>query len=262
MKSARSPRKCRVAPVERPGHDTTPLTSSTTAPHHNSLRFAVRDVLTLARRNLLALVRIPTALVFMVIQPVMFVLLFRYVFGALGSFVPAVSTSTTSYRISCRRRFSVRSVPRSDWPKTCSEVSSNDSRRSRWPEWRCSVDGRSPTPPATFWCSSSSRRGLPGRLPSGGGFFDYIAACLVMLLFAYCLSWGSPSSAWPRRTPRPPGDDVSPHLPLTFASTIFIPLYNCRIGCRVSRTINREPSDRRRSKSDARLPSVTTCGCR
>ena len=35
----------------------------------------------MARRNLLALVRIPTALVFSVIQPVMFVLLFRYVFG-------------------------------------------------------------------------------------------------------------------------------------------------------------------------------------
>src|SRR5271154_4329775 len=65
---------------------TTSLTTSTSAPHHGALRYAVRDVLTLARRNLLALIRIPTALVFMIIQPVMFVLLFRYVFGGALSF--------------------------------------------------------------------------------------------------------------------------------------------------------------------------------
>jgi ABC transporter DrrB family efflux protein len=44
-------------------------------------RWAVTDTLTLARRNLLVWMRIPAYIVFTVIQPVMFVLLFRFVFG-------------------------------------------------------------------------------------------------------------------------------------------------------------------------------------
>jgi ABC transporter DrrB family efflux protein len=41
----------------------------------------VSDALTIAHRNLIALVRTPTTLVFSTIQPIIFVLLFRYVFG-------------------------------------------------------------------------------------------------------------------------------------------------------------------------------------
>jgi ABC transporter DrrB family efflux protein len=44
-------------------------------------RWAVTDTLTITRRNLLVWTRVPAYLVFTVIQPVMFVLLFRYVFG-------------------------------------------------------------------------------------------------------------------------------------------------------------------------------------
>jgi ABC-2 type transport system permease protein/oleandomycin transport system permease protein len=44
-------------------------------------RWAVTDTLTMTRRNLLVWLRVPAYIVFTVIQPVMFVLLFRYVFG-------------------------------------------------------------------------------------------------------------------------------------------------------------------------------------
>jgi ABC transporter DrrB family efflux protein len=44
-------------------------------------RWAVTDALAITRRNLLRYVRVPTLLVFSTIQPVMFVVLFRYVFG-------------------------------------------------------------------------------------------------------------------------------------------------------------------------------------
>ena len=44
-------------------------------------RWAISDTLTITRRNLLVWTRVPAYLVFTVIQPVMFVLLFRYVFG-------------------------------------------------------------------------------------------------------------------------------------------------------------------------------------
>jgi ABC transporter DrrB family efflux protein len=52
-------------------------------------RWAVSDTLTITRRNLLVWTRVPAYLVFTVIQPVMFVLLFRYVFGGAIS-VPGV----------------------------------------------------------------------------------------------------------------------------------------------------------------------------
>ena len=52
-------------------------------------RWAVTDTLTITRRNLLVWMRVPAYIMFTVIQPVMFVLLFRYVFGGAIS-VPNV----------------------------------------------------------------------------------------------------------------------------------------------------------------------------
>ncbi len=45
------------------------------------VRFALHDAAIVTKRNLLQYVRIPTLLVFSTVQPVMFVVLFRYVFG-------------------------------------------------------------------------------------------------------------------------------------------------------------------------------------
>ncbi len=65
------------------------------APHSTGLasraKWAVSDTLTLTRRNLLAVTRIPEALFFSTVQPIMFVLLFRYVFGG------AIHTSEAEY---------------------------------------------------------------------------------------------------------------------------------------------------------------------
>ena len=57
----------------------------------NRLYWAFADALVLAKRNLLQIPRIPEQLIFSTIQPVMFVLLFRYVFGG------AINTGSTSY---------------------------------------------------------------------------------------------------------------------------------------------------------------------
>jgi ABC transporter DrrB family efflux protein len=53
--------------------------------------WAIADALVLAKRNLITIPRIPELLVFATIQPVMFVLLFRYVFGG------AINVGHTSY---------------------------------------------------------------------------------------------------------------------------------------------------------------------
>ncbi len=54
-----------------------------------SAQWALSDTLTLTRRNLLVWIRVPAFLVFTVVQPVMFVLMFRFVFGgAIHTGVP------------------------------------------------------------------------------------------------------------------------------------------------------------------------------
>ncbi len=55
------------------------------------LYWTFADALVLAKRNLMQIPRIPEELIFATIQPVMFVLLFRYVFGG------AIAVTGTSY---------------------------------------------------------------------------------------------------------------------------------------------------------------------
>jgi ABC transporter DrrB family efflux protein len=50
----------------------------------------VADALAVARRNLIALMRTPTTVVFSTVQPVIFVLMFRYVFGGAIAPIPGV----------------------------------------------------------------------------------------------------------------------------------------------------------------------------
>jgi ABC transporter DrrB family efflux protein len=68
--------------------------------------WAISDTLTLARRNLLVWLRVPAYIVFTVIQPVMFVLLFAFVFGGAipvpgGSYVdfllPGIIAQTAAF---------------------------------------------------------------------------------------------------------------------------------------------------------------------
>src|SRR5260370_8666023 len=56
-----------------------------------SLYWTFADALVLAKRHLIQIPRIPEELVFATIQPIMFVLLFRYVFGG------AIAVSGTTY---------------------------------------------------------------------------------------------------------------------------------------------------------------------
>ena len=57
----------------------TPPTAAVRGSH--SLRWVIADVLVMSQRNLLHYLRVPTLIVFSTISPIMFVLLFRYVFG-------------------------------------------------------------------------------------------------------------------------------------------------------------------------------------
>ncbi len=58
---------------------------------HSAFYWTLADALVLAKRHLTQIPRIPEELIFSTIQPIMFVLLFRYVFGG------AIAVSGTSY---------------------------------------------------------------------------------------------------------------------------------------------------------------------
>ncbi|MFF5702299.1 ABC transporter permease [Streptomyces sp. NPDC012794] len=75
---------------------TSPRTEPTAPRPGGGITQGVRDSLVIARRNLVRMARIPEVVIFGLIQPVMFVVLFSYVFG--GSIAVGGSTSPAAYR--------------------------------------------------------------------------------------------------------------------------------------------------------------------
>ena len=115
----------------------------------SSLRWAVSDVLTIARRDILALVRIPSSLVFALLQPVMFVLLFRYVFGGaipipgrqyVNYLIPGILVQTTIFGAVGTAIGLAEDLQRGLIERF---------RALPWLAWRCSPDGPSRTSRAT-----------------------------------------------------------------------------------------------------------------
>jgi len=60
---------------------TAPVDLTVDENRHTAFSWAVRDALTVTWRNLVSMTRTPQVLVFSTIQPIIFVLMFRYVFG-------------------------------------------------------------------------------------------------------------------------------------------------------------------------------------
>jgi ABC transporter DrrB family efflux protein len=209
---------------------TTTYTRTSTVASHTSLGYAVRDVVTLARRNLLAILRIPTAVVFALIQPVMFVLLFRYVFGgALGAsvpgglyvnfLVPGILVQTTLFGA-----VGTAIGLAEDLQKGLIE------RFKALPMSRAAVLGGrtlADTARNVMVLIMITGVGLLVGFRPHGGFTPYIAACLLMLLFSYCLSWGFAFVGLAAPNSETAQAMVFPVIfPLTFASTIFIPAHH------------------------------------
>jgi ABC transporter DrrB family efflux protein len=66
------------------------MSAARTAPRSRvSLVHAVKDILVITRRNVRRIIRLPELLIFATVQPVMFLLLFTYVFGgSIGQTIP------------------------------------------------------------------------------------------------------------------------------------------------------------------------------
>lgn len=196
------------------------------ASSHSSLRWAFSDVMTIARRNLLALVRIPVAIVFMIIQPIMFVILFRYVFGGVihplgytyvNYLIPGILVQTTIFG-SVGTAIGLAE----DLQKGLIE------RFRALPMARLAVLGGRTIADllrnVLVLVIITGVGFLVGFRP-GGTVISYLQACLLMLLFAYCLSWGfafvglaAPNSEAAQAMTFPV------IFPLTFASAILVPV--------------------------------------
>ncbi len=167
----------------------------TGAPHSDDpatrLRWAVSDTLTITKRNLLAVTRIPEALFFSAIQPIMFVLLFRYVFGGEinipgttyvnylmpGIFVQTVAFGAVSTSIGLAE----------DLQKGLIE------RFRALPMARTAVlTGRTTADLIrnVFVVIIMTVVGLLVGFRPTTGVLPYVAGVLLILLFAYALSWG------------------------------------------------------------------------
>jgi ABC transporter DrrB family efflux protein len=180
----------------------------------------------MARRNLLALFRIPVAIVFMIIQPIMFVLLFRYVFGGIinipgvsyvNYLIPGILVQTTMFG-SVGTAIGLAE----DLQKGLIE------RFRALPMARLAVlAGRT--------VSDLFRNVLVLAIITGVGFLvgfrphggvgAYLQACLLMLLFAYCLSWGFAFVGLAAPNSEAAQAITFPLIfPLAFASAIFVPV--------------------------------------
>jgi ABC-2 type transport system permease protein len=200
------------------------------APHSSgaltNLRWLLSDTVTLTRRNLLAVTRIPEALFFSTVQPIMFVLLFRYVFGGAihtdatsyvnyllpGIFVQTVAFGSVSTSIGLAEdlqkgiieRF--RALPMSRGAVLLGRTTADLIRN-------------------VFVIVVMTVVGLLVGFRPSTGVVSYLAGVLLILFFAYALSWGfaivglsAPNSETAQVMSFPL------IFPLTFISAAFVPL--------------------------------------
>jgi ABC transporter DrrB family efflux protein len=204
--------------------------SVSSAPHStgvfSNLRWLVSDTLTLTKRNLLAVTRIPEALFFSTVQPIMFVLLFRYVFGGAintgpvpyvdyllpGIFVQTVAFGSVSTSIGLAEdlqkgiieRF--RALPMSRGAVLLGRTTADLVRN-------------------VFVVIIMTVVGLLVGFRPNQGFASFMAGIGLILLFAYALSWffaivglSAPNSETAQVMSFPLV------FPLTFISAAFVPV--------------------------------------
>jgi ABC transporter DrrB family efflux protein len=195
-------------------------------PKHSKFYWALADAWTVCGRNLLQVPRAPELLVFTTIQPVMFVLLFRYVFGGAisvpggsyvnflmaGIFVQTVAFGSITTGIGLADdlgkgivdRFRSLPMARSGvlLGRTLSDLVRN-----------------------TFTVIVMLIVGVAVGFRPDGSVFEYILAFLLLLLFSFAFSWiaatvglavGSVEAAQ--------SGGFIWLFPLTFASSAFVPV--------------------------------------
>jgi ABC-2 type transport system permease protein/oleandomycin transport system permease protein len=190
------------------------------------LYWGASDIWAVTQRNLIAYTRIPEAMVFSSIQPIMFVLLFRYVFGGAvstpgfryvdfimpGIFVQTVCFGAVTTGIGLAddlgkgliERF--RSLPMARSAVLAGRTTADMCRN-------------------VFVVLLMTVVGVGVGFRSSTGFFSFMGGVLLLLAFAYALSWGFAVIGLAARNAETAQAMSFPLLfPLTFASSAFVPV--------------------------------------
>ena len=219
------------------------------------ITIAVHDTVAIARRNVIAYRRVPQLLVFSTIQPIVFVLMFRYVFGGaisvpgvdyvdflmpgifvqtvvFGSMAAAIGLAT-DLKLGLIERF--RSLPMARSAVLAGRTLADLVRH-------------------VFVVALMVVVGFAVGFRVHTNAAAFFAAMLLILLFGYAFAWvfatvglfvGDAETAQAASFPV--------MAPLVFASTAFVPLDRCRAGCKCSPSTSRS---RRRSTPSGRSVSV------
>jgi ABC transporter DrrB family efflux protein len=203
------------------------------APGHTRVSFphAMKDTLVITRRNLLRNIRLPQLLFFATVQPVMFLLLFNFVFGgAIGGSLPAVAGGNYLNWLVPGLLIQVASFGSGQTALGLTEDLSKGviERFRSLPMARSAVlAGRT--------LSDLIRNGLVITLMMTVGFligfrwqtsfFGLLGGMLVAMAFAYSLSWVMATIGLAVKNPEAAQSAVFlPVFPLVFASSVFVPV--------------------------------------
>jgi ABC transporter DrrB family efflux protein len=212
------------------------MTAATVAPTlarvpHSSrigarLRWGVSDTLTISKRTIISYTRIPEALFFSTVQPILFVLLFVYVFGG------AIHVPGTTYVNYLMPGIYVQTV--TFGAVQTSVGLAEDLQKGLIERFRALPMARSAV--LTGRTTADLCRGMVtiviitvvglivGFRPTTGAA-SFVAGILVILLFAYSLSWGFAVIGLSA-----PNSEVAQVIsfpllfPLVFASSAFVPV--------------------------------------
>jgi ABC transporter DrrB family efflux protein len=202
------------------------VSSEPVEPLWTRMRWAIVDTLTLTKRNLIAYTRVPEAVFFSSVQPVMFVLLFRYVFGGAiptpgysyvsflmpGIFVQTVAFGAVSTAIGLAEdlqkgiveRF--RALPMSRSAVLAGRTTADLCRN-------------------VFVIALMTAVGYAVGYRIGTNVFEYLGGAGLLLLLSYALSWGFAYIGLSAANSETAQLMAFPVLfPLTFASSAFVPL--------------------------------------
>ena len=203
----------------------TVLPQAATSVKRSKLRRSINDCIVVTERNLVSYVRIPDQLFFSSVQPIMFVLLFRYVFGG------AIATPGMSYVDYLMPGIFVQSLLFG-----CVSTSvglAEDLQKGLIERFRSLPMARS----AVLFgrtISDAVRNvfvmilitlvGFAVGFRIGTSFGLYLVAFALLILFAFCFSWVFAFIGLSASNSETAGLMAFPILfPLTFASTAFVP---------------------------------------
>jgi ABC-2 type transport system permease protein len=190
------------------------------------LYWGASDIWAVTQRNLIAYTRMPEAMVFSSIQPIMFVLLFVYVFGGAmstpgfryvdfiipGIFVQTVCFGAVTTGVGLAEDLNKGLIERfRSLPMARSAVLAGRTTADMFRN--------------VFVVLLMTVVGVAVGFRSNTGFFSFMGGVFLLLAFAYALSWGFAVLGLVARNAETAQAMAFPLLfPLTFASSAFVPV--------------------------------------